>query len=144
MYVKIQLKHGCNSGLKVNICCKFNQKNWLLPSAEIHCCLFLMPVDVFNCSISHFCCFFIGKRNEEGKSTKNLIEQSLKNFFSIVCRRCTSNGMWVRRITSTRGQFQQRFTSSFCTQRSQKRKKDNGDLTVFFALLGSALVKAAN
>jgi len=40
------------------------------------------------------------------------------------------------------GQSHQHFTSSFCMRRSQKRKKDNQLINVFFALLGSMCVKA--
>jgi len=45
-------------------------------------------------------------------------------------------------LCHTRGWFHQSFTSSFCVRRSQKRKKDTDDLTVFFTLWGSAHIKA--
>ena len=41
------------------------------------------------------------------------------------------------------GQFQQHFTSSFYSRRSQKRKKDS-QVKQLLALLGSARVKAAH
>jgi len=46
-----------------------------------------------------------------------------------------------RRTTASRGQFHEHFTSSFYVHRSQKRKKTDG-MTMFFALLESACVKA--
>jgi len=42
-----------------------------------------------------------------------------------------------------RGRFNQHLMSSFYACRSQKRKKETDDLTVFFALLGYLCVKAA-
>jgi len=42
-----------------------------------------------------------------------------------------------------RGQFHQRFTSSFCIHIHQKRKKDTRRLDCLFTLLGSLRVKAA-
>ncbi len=39
-------------------------------------------------------------------------------------------------------QFHRRSTYRFCAHRSQKRKKDTGDLPVFFTLLGSTSAKA--
>jgi hypothetical protein len=43
----------------------------------------------------------------------------------------------------SRGLFHHHFTHSFYACKSEKRKKDTDDLTVFFARLGSVCVKAA-
>jgi len=45
-------------------------------------------------------------------------------------------------FSPSRCQFHQRSTYSFYAHRSQKRKKDTDDLTVFFTLLGSTSAKA--
>ena len=50
--------------------------------------------------------------------------------------------LWKNEFHS-RGQFHQFSTSSFYAPRPQKRKKSCLNLTVFFALLGSAHVKDA-
>jgi len=49
--------------------------------------------------------------------------------------------MYIKVHLTFRGQFHKHFTCYFYEGRSQKRKKD---LTLFFSLLGSALVKAVS
>jgi len=79
---------------------------------------------------------------------------------SKICCRCHDTGLILvlfyfrssMRVATSRAstlaathrcKFHQHFMSSFFTNRSQKRKKDNDDLTVFFELLRSLGINAA-
>ena len=86
-----------------------------------------------NATISPFCCrlspLFVKLENCQfsEKAKKNIIQ---------------SKSISHSALLPSFSQFHQQFTSSICERRSRKRKKLL-DLTVFFALLGSAHLKAA-
>jgi len=68
----------------------------------------------------------------------NIIREKLLNL--LLYKKCAHKML----MKLTPGQMHQCFTTSFCPNRSQKGKKDTDNLTVFFALLVSSVVKAAS